>query len=112
MRKLLSTLPGLQLVGKHTDIVSPLIHLVLKEGSGSREEDEALLLKIANKVYSDDSMMVHVPEYIVGERQMPAASLQVSVTVEHEEKEMEKLAKALMKAAQEVLGLTPMNGKK
>ena len=111
MRRLLSALPGLQLVGKHTDSQSPLIHLMLKEGSGVREEDEALLLRIANKVYSDDAMLVHVPEYIAGERQMPPASLQVSVTVEHDDKEMDKLAKALRKAAQEVLGLT-MNGKK
>ena len=111
MRKLLSNLPGLQLVGKQTDSVSPLIHLVLKEGSGSRDDDEALLLKMANKVYSDDGMLVHVPEYIAGERQMPPASLQVSVTVEHEEKEMEKLAKAMRKAALDVLGLTT-NGKK
>ena len=111
MRKLLSNLPGLQLVGKQTDSISPLIHLVLKEGSGSREDDEALLLKMANRLYSEDAMLVHVPEYIAGERQMPPASLQVSVTVEHEEKEMEKLAKALRKAAQEVLGLTT-NGKK
>ena len=112
LRKLLSNLPGLQLVGKQTDAISPLIHLVLREGSGSREDDEALLLKIANKVYSEDGMLVHVPEYIAGERQMPPASLQVSVTVEHEEKEMEKLAKALKKAAQEVLALTTTNGKK
>ena len=111
LRKLLSNLPGLQLVGKQEDSVSPLIHLVLKEGSGSREEDEAVLLRLANKVYADDGMLVHVPEYIAGERQMPPVSLQVSVTVEHDEKEMEKLAKALRKAAQEVLGLTT-NGKK
>ena len=111
MRKLLSNLPGLQLVGKQTDSASPLIHLVLKESSGSRDDDEALLLKMANKVYSEDGMLVHVPEYIAGERQMPPASLQVSVTIEHDDKEMEKLAKALRKAAQEVLGLTT-NGKK
>ena len=107
MRALLSDMPGLQVTGKaEEDSHSPLVHLVLKESSGSRDDDEALLLKLANKLYADDAVLVCVPEYIAGERQMPPASLQVCVTVEHEKAEMDKLAKAMRKAAVEVLGVT------
>jgi hypothetical protein len=105
MRRLLTGITGLQVVGKgDRDSVSPVIHLVLSVGSGVREEDEAVMLRLAQRLYTDDGIVVNVPEYIQGERELPPVSMLIEITVEHEEKEMEKLVKALKKAAGEVLG--------
>ena len=104
-RRLLAAVPGLQVTGKaERDSVSPVIHLTLKESSGSREQDEALMLRLANKLYADDAVVVNVPEYIQGERELPPVSMLVAVTVEHEDKDVDKLLKALKRAATEVLG--------
>ena len=107
LRRLLGSVPQLQVVGKASDADSPVVHLVLRDGSGVREEDETALLRIANKLYTDDSIVVVVPEYIPAERANPPVSIMVSVTAEHEDKDLERLLKALKKAAQDVLGKRP-----
>ena len=104
MRKLLAALPALQVTGKSDrDSQSPVIHLTLKDGSSVRDDDEALMLRIANKMFTDDGIVVNVPEYIQGERELPPVSMAISVTVEHEDKDMERTVKALKKAINDII---------
>ena len=106
-RKLLSTLPFLQVTGKpDRDALSPVIHLTVRESLGSREQDEALLLRLSNKLYADDCIVVNVPEYIQGERDLPPTSMLIEVTAEHEDKDIDRLMKALKKAITDIVGKT------
>ena len=104
MRRLLSALPALQVTGKaDRDQHSPIIHLTLKESSGSRDDDEALMLRIANRLMADEQIVVNVPEYIQGERELPPVSMALAVTVEHEDKDMERTVRALKKAINDTI---------
>ena len=94
LRELLNQqkLNGMNVIG---DDNSPVIHIQLQPSLGSITADIQIFQKIQKLLKENHNIMVAVPEYIPAEHFIQQPTLRLTVTTLHNEKDLEKVAKAL-----------------
>jgi len=81
------------------DDISPIKHLHLVSGSGNRDEDDATLHVICDKVLADAGCALVVSDYSPLEKNAPRPSIRLAITSGHTQEQLEACAAAIGKAA-------------
>lgn len=91
MRNALKQIEGITVPGE--DFI-PLIHIRLRQSLGSGDADQAFMHIVEEKMLSE-GVVVYVPKYIPSEREVPEASLCISVTTLHSDQDLDRTANLL-----------------
>ena len=81
------------------DDISPIKHLHLVSGSGNRDEDDATLHVICDKVLADAGCALVVSDYSPLEKNAPRPSIRLAITSGHTQEQLEACAAAIGEAA-------------
>jgi len=95
-RENIRDITGLKVCGEE---VSPVIHLRLRNSTGSRDGDDTLLQSIVDKAMEVGSVAVTRAKYTKLERTSPPPSIRICISATHEDDELHKACVALKQAA-------------